>query len=26
MALHGGQMVARNTAPGLRVELVYRAA
>ena len=26
MALHGGQMVVRNTAPGLRVELVYRAA
>ena len=26
MALHGGQMVVRNTAPGLRVELEFRAA
>lgn len=26
MALHGGQMVVRNTAPGLRVELVFRSA
>jgi two-component system sensor histidine kinase CreC len=25
MALHGGQMVVRNTAPGLRVELEFRA-
>lgn len=26
MALHGGQMVVRNTAPGLRVELEFRSA
>jgi len=26
MALHGGQMVARNTAPGLRVALEFRRA
>ncbi|CAN7228939.1 two-component system sensor histidine kinase CreC [Acidovorax sp. LjRoot66] len=25
MALHGGQMVVRNTAPGLRVELEFRS-
>lgn len=26
MALHGGQMVVRNTAPGLRAELEFRGA
>ena len=26
MALHGGQMVARNTGPGLRVALEFRRA